>query len=278
LPASVAALPPLEAEAAFRATKPAAAPPSEPVAPEIPPAQTLAQALSDQGITSGEAQRMNAGQWNKLAEDAGQGAPNEVTIAETLFRLRRLEAAQPGPEIQQPGRSFYTEAGELKSKGLRAEEIKRLNTEKKAQRYTDIFDQAGITSTDVLNATEEQWPQITAKLKEMGLLKGKETPPISSVPFIVRNLQALEAQRGILQKLEGMKPPAAPSAETPVSQAEAQFAAEKQAAPPEAPAGQLPASVAARSVAEAEAAFRQAKAAARKRRTKKPAPEPAAVE
>ncbi len=133
------------------------------------------------------------------------------------------------PDIKQPGRSPYTESGELKSARQRGQEHKLANIEAKAQRFSDALTAFGMDPADVAKVKEgwvsaadmakgspPGWENVMHDLIAKGLLdKSEKRPPGESVPRINQLMQqkqiAKPATAPAPQNLsELMKPPKAP--------------------------------------------------------------------
>lgn len=107
------------------------------------------------------------------------------------------------PKVEQPGRSMYTETGELKSAKLRGQEIKLRNIEAKAQRFSDALTAFGMDPADVAKVKEgwvtaeamkagspPGWENVMHDLIAKGLLdKAEKRAPSESVPRIVELMQ-----------------------------------------------------------------------------------------
>ncbi len=134
------------------------------------------------------------------------------------------------PDIKQPGRSPYTETGELKSARQRGQEHKLANIEAKAQRWSDALTAHGVDPADVAKIQEgwvtaeamkagspPGWENVMHDLIAKGLLdKAEKRPPSESIPRINELMQQKQiAKPAAPQNLsELMKPPKPKKAET----------------------------------------------------------------
>src|SRR5262245_1696178 len=183
-PSPLAQQTPAEAQAAFEQAKAAKTIPVEP------------------GKTPAEVKADFEARQRPKAEESVTPPPAAATPPAAPQNLSDLMAGEL-PDIKQPGRSMYTETGELKSARQRGQEKKLANIEAKAQRFSDALTAHGMDAADVGKIKEgwvtaeamkagspPGWENVMHDLIAKGLLdKAEKRAPSESVPRIMELMQ-----------------------------------------------------------------------------------------